>query len=64
MNKRLVGLVSFGCSRINKSAGYSIARVTRQRRAYIQKIMKMPTFQALDHGTNIVPPPTPTSLNL
>jgi hypothetical protein len=57
MNKSLVGLVPFGCSRItHKSAGYGKAPVTRQRRAYIQKIRKMPTFQARHHGTNIAPP--------
>ena len=57
MNKGLVGLVSFGCSRINhKSAGYGKAPVTRQRRAYNQKIGKMPAFQAWHHGTNIAPP--------
>jgi hypothetical protein len=54
MNKSLVGLVSFGCSRItHKSAGYGKVPVTRQRRANIQKIRKMPTFQAWHHGTNI-----------
>jgi len=57
MNKRLVGLVSFGCSRINhKCAGYGKAPVTRQRRAYTQKIRNMPTFRAWHHGTNIAPP--------
>jgi hypothetical protein len=57
MIKRLVGLVSFICSRTNhKSAGYGKAPVTRQRRAYIQKIGKMPTFRSWHHGTNIAPP--------